>query len=214
MMADTGAALPAATARRRWRGSPGPRFSSGWCTGTSSTGGHRGALPVVGRPPGLPLPAGGGCRRRHPGHAGQHPPALGLHLLLPLLPARVRRSRRRLLAGGPPAPALGGREPPQRTARRRGVGQYDQRRPHRPLHPPGSDGRPARCSDSLMGREPYETHPYDVLVIGAGGAGLRAAIEAAARGARTAVICQSLLRKAHTAMAEGAAAAAVRNVWA
>src|SRR5207245_11570335 len=77
----------------------------------------------------------------------------------------------------------------------------------------GSDGRPARYSDSLMGREPYETHPYDVLVIGAGGAGLRAAIEAAARGARTAVICKSLLGKAHTVMAEGGAAAALGNVW-
>jgi len=64
-----------------------------------------------------------------------------------------------------------------------------------------------------MGREPYETHPYDVLVIGAGGAGLRAAIEAAARGARTAVICKSLLGKAHTVMAEGGAAAALGNVW-
>src|SRR5438132_177443 len=124
-----------------------------------------------------------------------------------------RKAYYRAFFWAPPAAALGGREPPQRTARRRGMGQYDQRRPHRPLHPPGSDGRPARYSDSLMGREPYETHPYDVLVIGAGGAGLRAAIEAAARGARTAVICKSLLGKAHTVMAEGGAAAALGNVW-
>jgi succinate dehydrogenase / fumarate reductase flavoprotein subunit len=59
----------------------------------------------------------------------------------------------------------------------------------------------------------HETHTYDVVVIGAGGAGLRAAIEAAATGARTAVVCKSLLGKAHTVMAEGGIAAALGNVW-
>ncbi|HXF81535.1 MAG TPA: fumarate reductase/succinate dehydrogenase flavoprotein subunit, partial [bacterium] len=59
----------------------------------------------------------------------------------------------------------------------------------------------------------YTTHAYDVVVIGAGGAGMRAAIEAAAQGARTALICKSLLGKAHTVMAEGGAAAALGNVW-
>src|SRR5258705_4991566 len=58
----------------------------------------------------------------------------------------------------------------------------------------------------------YVTHEYDVLVIGAGGAGLRAAIEAAAHGARVGLICKSLLGKAHTVMAEGGAAAAMGNV--
>ena len=53
---------------------------------------------------------------------------------------------------------------------------------------------------------------YDVLVIGAGGAGLRAAIEASARGARVALVCKSLLGKAHTVMAEGGIAAALANV--
>ena len=53
---------------------------------------------------------------------------------------------------------------------------------------------------------------HDVLVIGAGGAGLRAAIEAAGRGARVGVVCKSLLGKAHTVMAEGGAAAALGNV--
>ena len=57
----------------------------------------------------------------------------------------------------------------------------------------------------------YETHEYDVIVIGAGGAGLRAAIEAAREGANTAIICKSLLGKAHTVMAEGGAAAALGN---
>jgi succinate dehydrogenase / fumarate reductase, flavoprotein subunit len=59
----------------------------------------------------------------------------------------------------------------------------------------------------------YETHEYDVVVIGAGGAGLRAAIEASARGARTALVCKSLLGKAHTVMAEGGIAAALGNVY-
>ena len=57
----------------------------------------------------------------------------------------------------------------------------------------------------------YESHEYDVVVIGAGGAGLRAAIEAARSGAKTAIICKSLLGKAHTVMAEGGAAAALGN---
>src|SRR5688572_20995951 len=58
----------------------------------------------------------------------------------------------------------------------------------------------------------YPTHEYDVVVVGAGGAGLRAAIEASARGARTALVCKSLLGKAHTVMAEGGIAAALANV--
>ncbi len=58
----------------------------------------------------------------------------------------------------------------------------------------------------------YKTFPYDVLVIGAGGAGLRAAIEAASTGVRVGVVCKSLLGKAHTVMAEGGVAAAMANV--
>jgi succinate dehydrogenase / fumarate reductase, flavoprotein subunit len=57
-----------------------------------------------------------------------------------------------------------------------------------------------------------ETHPYDVLVVGAGGAGLRAAIEARAAGASVGLVCKSLLGKAHTVMAEGGVAAALGNV--
>jgi len=60
--------------------------------------------------------------------------------------------------------------------------------------------------------EKYETHEHDVLIIGAGGAGLRAAIEALAQGARVGVVCKSLLGKAHTVMAEGGIAAAMANV--
>jgi len=57
-----------------------------------------------------------------------------------------------------------------------------------------------------------ERHSYDVIVIGAGGAGLRAAIEARSQGMRTAIICKSLFGKAHTVMAEGGIAAAMGNV--
>ena len=58
----------------------------------------------------------------------------------------------------------------------------------------------------------YETHEYDVLIIGAGGAGLRAAIEAAASDLKVGLVCKSLLGKAHTVMAEGGVAAALANV--
>ena len=58
----------------------------------------------------------------------------------------------------------------------------------------------------------YETLEYDVLIIGAGGAGLRAAIEASVAGVKVGLICKSLLGKAHTVMAEGGVAAALANV--
>ncbi|HEX9751364.1 MAG TPA: fumarate reductase/succinate dehydrogenase flavoprotein subunit [candidate division Zixibacteria bacterium] len=57
-----------------------------------------------------------------------------------------------------------------------------------------------------------QRHRHDVIIIGAGGAGLRAAIEASAHGAKVALVCKSLLGKAHTVMAEGGAAAALGNV--
>ena len=58
----------------------------------------------------------------------------------------------------------------------------------------------------------YQKHEHDVLVIGAGGAGLRAAIEASAAGVSVGLVCKSLLGKAHTVMAEGGVAAALANV--
>ncbi|MGE0201926.1 MAG: FAD-binding protein [Candidatus Melainabacteria bacterium] len=58
----------------------------------------------------------------------------------------------------------------------------------------------------------FDTKEYDVIVIGAGGAGLRAAIEVSASGLKVALVCKSLLGKAHTVMAEGGAAAAMGNV--
>jgi len=63
-----------------------------------------------------------------------------------------------------------------------------------------------------MAASDLQTHSYDVVVIGAGGAGLRAAIEASAQKAKVALVCKSLLGKAHTVMAEGGAAAALGNV--
>src|SRR5438874_13013786 len=58
----------------------------------------------------------------------------------------------------------------------------------------------------------YEQHDYDVVVVGAGGAGLRAASDSSARGVNTALVCKSLLGKAHTVMAEGGVAAALASV--
>src|SRR5205823_13916254 len=60
--------------------------------------------------------------------------------------------------------------------------------------------------------EKYETHEHDVLIIGAGGAGLRASLAALAQGASVGVVCKSLLGKAHTVMAEGGIAAAMAYV--
>src|SRR5262247_3684494 len=64
-----------------------------------------------------------------------------------------------------------------------------------------------------MAASDLRSHDYDVVVIGAGGAGLRAAIEASAQKAKVALVCKSLLGKAHTVMAEGGAAAGLGNVF-
>src|SRR2546426_6921928 len=78
------------------------------------------------------------------------------------------------------------------------------------LRAPSLDRDPPRREAPVSER--YESHDLDVLVIGAGGAGLRAAIEASAQGARVGVVCKSLLGKAHTVMAEGGVAAALAHV--
>src|SRR5208282_5812192 len=62
---------------------------------------------------------------------------------------------------------------------------------------------------SQTNNDKFETHEHDVLIIGAGGAGLRAAIEALSQGASVGVVCKSLLGKAHTVMAEGGVAASM-----
>src|SRR5262249_14661156 len=86
------------------------------------------------------------------------------------------------------------------------------RRAGRFLRAPGRFGRHQGPANSVTDLGKYEIHEYDVLVIGAGGAGLRAAIEALAQGAKVAVVSKSLLGKAHTVMAEGGIAAAMANV--
>jgi succinate dehydrogenase / fumarate reductase, flavoprotein subunit len=72
------------------------------------------------------------------------------------------------------------------------------------------DGYLVRQENFLMAE--YQTFEHDVLVIGAGGAGLRASIEASAAGVSVGLVCKSLLGKAHTVMAEGGIAAALANV--
>src|SRR5204863_9559342 len=84
-------------------------------------------------------------------------------------------------------------------------------RPDRRLHPPLRDGRHPRRAAVLVAASDLRGHDYDVVVNGAGGAGLRAAIQASAHRARVALVCKSLLGKAHTVMAEGGAAAALGN---
>jgi succinate dehydrogenase / fumarate reductase flavoprotein subunit len=78
-----------------------------------------------------------------------------------------------------------------------------------------SETRHPMTGNEMSGDAPggMERHRYDVVVIGAGGAGLRAAIAAHDAGARTALVCKSLLGKAHTVMAEGGIAAAMGNRW-
>ena len=78
------------------------------------------------------------------------------------------------------------------------------------LRAAGCFRRYPRCEGLLSDR--FETHEHDVLVIGAGGAGLRAAIEALGQGSSVGVVSKSLLGKAHTVMAEGGIAAALANV--
>ncbi|GAA1435674.1 fumarate reductase/succinate dehydrogenase flavoprotein subunit [Mycobacterium cookii] len=77
------------------------------------------------------------------------------------------------------------------------------------------EGRHPMTGNAMSGeaRGGMERHTYDVVVVGAGGAGLRAAIAAHDAGARTAIVCKSLLGKAHTVMAEGGIAAAMGNRW-
>src|SRR5260370_25990004 len=98
-------------------------------------------------------------------------------------------------------------QPPPHAVR---LDELLQRGLRRPLCAPVLDGRVARLEDPLTTQA--LTHEHDVLVIGAGGAGLRAAIEASAAGLRVGLVCKSLLGKAHTVMAEGGIAAALANV--
>src|SRR6202171_940377 len=90
------------------------------------------------------------------------------------------------------------------------MGQLDLRRLRGFIYSARSQRSDSRPEDSVTAN--YEVREHDVLIIGAGGAGLRAAIEAWAQGASVGVVCKSLLGKAHTVMAEGGIAAAMANV--
>src|SRR5712692_981195 len=153
--------------------------------------------------------------RHRPGHPG---------------PGRQRDSPGRVRPGLSLAAAPGGRaarsdlrlSPPQRGVRllqlpqppahELGLVQPLQRGFRRPLRTALLHGRNPRLEDLLSLTSRYQAHEHDVLVIGAGGAGLRAAIEAAASGVSVGLVCKSLLGKAHTVMAEGGIAAALANV--
>jgi succinate dehydrogenase / fumarate reductase flavoprotein subunit len=79
-------------------------------------------------------------------------------------------------------------------------------------HPMTGNRKDPDAATSGFGSD-FEHHEYDVVVVGAGGAGLRAAIAAHDAGAKVAVVCKSLLGKAHTVMAEGGIAASLGNLW-
>ena len=130
---------------------------------------------------------------------------------LPFAPASGGRLSRPVDAGTGAAPRLRLRGLPQSAAQVLGLVQPVLGGVHRPLHPALLDGRLERLEDPLSTTE-FQTHEHDVLVIGAGGAGLRAAIEASAAGVSVGLVCKSLLGKAHTVMAEGGIAAALANV--
>src|SRR5579871_4868289 len=87
------------------------------------------------------------------------------------------------------------------------LGQFDFSWICRLLCPLGCKRHDQGLENTVTNQTKYETHEHDVLIIGAGGAGLRAAIEGLAAGARVAVVSKSLLGKAHTVMAEGGIAA-------
>src|SRR5438093_4984728 len=146
-------------------------------------------------------------------HPREHRDLDALYYVLPFLAPPDRRKARLLLVL---------RERP-RQARPLGVVHRLERAPPalRVDLPLLGDRRGRLRAPSLHGLDPgpaipvslrFETHDVDVLVIGAGGAGLRAAIEASAMGARVGVVCKSLLGKAHTVMAEGGVAAALAHV--
>ena len=136
---------------------------------------------------------------------------LGLLAVVPLLPAHHRRPAQALLQAPHPVQDVGLRIQAQSEAHAARVGFTDICGPDGPLRPPRGQRLIGTWRLDLM--TDYEHHSYDVIVVGAGGAGLRAAIAANDAGARTAVICKSLLGKAHTVMAEGGIAAAMGNLY-
>lgn len=125
-------------------------------------------------------------------------------------PAHRRRQAQALLQASRAVPRLAVGRKAERPSYAARLGVVGERRARRLLRVPGRLRRFRRSEVVLM--SVVDRQEWDVVVVGAGGAGLRAAIEARERGARTAVICKSLFGKAHTVMAEGGIAAAMANV--
>src|SRR5262245_58085601 len=179
---------------------------------------HRGAvpvLPVARRMEGTLVQRRRGrnevrhrCRDARVG--AEHDAARLLHARLSLDATRRRRIPRQSVEASRAQSSLRLLELPESLAHEVGVDEPLRRRLRGCVRSPVLDGDLARLED-LVSTE-YETIEHDVLVIGAGGAGLRAAIEAAAQGVRVGLVCKSLLGKAHTVMAEGGMAAAMANV--
>src|SRR5207253_8230796 len=149
-------------------------------------------------------------RRRHADPGRERGLPRRIRVRLPLAPASSGRMLRSALDAPPARARVCVRGLPQPPPRHLRLAEPLQRGLRRSLHPALLDGRVARLEDRVMVRA--QTHEHDVLVIGAGGAGLRAAIEASAAGLSVGLVCKSLLGKAHTVMAEGGIAAALANV--
>src|SRR5467141_349533 len=153
-------------------------------------------------------------RRRDPRDPREHGHPDALHVLLPFLPPSGRRQAGLLLVQRERACAsrhLVARHGPERAPHGFRVDLPVRGDVRGPLRAAALDGRSPR-PEAPVTPDRFESHDVDVLVIGAGGAGLRAAIEASAQGARVGVVCKSLLGKAHTVMAEGGVAAALAHV--
>src|SRR3989454_4211004 len=174
-------------------------------------------LPVVRRVGGVVVPGqrGGRALRRRRGPAGPRHERGAARWLHPRLPLTAPPRRRVARPARGPAGALRLlylRQPPQSPPHDVGVDEPVLGGLLGPVRAAVRDRRVDRLENLLVPATEYETHEHDVLVIGAGGAGLRAAIEASALGRRVGVVCKSLLGKAHTVMAEGGIAAALANV--
>src|SRR5688500_12683253 len=146
-------------------------------------------------------------RCRHPGPGDQRRLSCELYLRLPLAAPSGRRPPRPIRRTPRPDRALRCRVQLQLQPHAVGLGEPLLGGARRLVRPPLLDGPAHRLEAALS----YETHEHDVLVVGAGGAGLRAAIEASAAGVAVGLLCKSLLGKAHTVMAEGGIAAALAN---
>ena len=133
-----------------------------------------------------------------------------LHLRMPFLAPSGRWISRSARGSADAQASLRLRELPEPAPHAVRLVQPVFGRVFRLIRPDVLDGHLDGLEDRLVAE--YVTHEHDVLIIGAGGAGLRAAVEASAAGVKVAVISKSLLGKAHTVMAEGGVAAAMANV--